>query len=212
MKAALRIIPPTLLFLLTISEVDIGSMEVEVPTNIHNVLFLCKRWQHRGQSDKMASETEVCMKHKCITELLHVEKMAPTDIHQWLLNIYGDQTMKVSRLKYWVLHFSNNAVIATVKSLLLRIFMSIACKLFMISGENAWLIVVTTLENSILQERICSIKQCYLCICYSSHGNKDVTFRSVYIQWLDFRDLISKFRKRLTFMLVKRILIIVVTR
>jgi len=34
-----------------------------------------------GQSDKMASDTEVWMKRRCVTEFLHVEKkMAPTDI------------------------------------------------------------------------------------------------------------------------------------
>lgn len=76
--------------------------------------------------------------------------MAPNDIHQCLLNIYGDHTMNVSRLKHRALHFSSNAVIAAVKPLLVKIFMSIACRLFMISGENAWLMVVTMLENSIL--------------------------------------------------------------
>ena len=38
------------------------------------------------QPDKMASDTEVHMKQKCVTEFLHVEKMAPTHIHQHLLN------------------------------------------------------------------------------------------------------------------------------
>ena len=34
-----------------------------------------------GQSDKMASDMEVHMKQRCVTEFLHVEKMAPIDIH-----------------------------------------------------------------------------------------------------------------------------------
>jgi len=34
-----------------------------------------------GQSDKMASDMEVKMKIKCVTEILHAEKMARTDIH-----------------------------------------------------------------------------------------------------------------------------------
>ena len=34
-----------------------------------------------GQSDKMVSDMEAHVKEKCVTEFLHVEKMAPTDIH-----------------------------------------------------------------------------------------------------------------------------------
>ena len=44
-----------------------------------------------GQSGKMMSDMEVQMKQKCVTELLHVEKMAPIDSHLCLLNIYGGQ-------------------------------------------------------------------------------------------------------------------------
>ena len=49
-------------------------------------------WQiaAEGQSDKMVSDMEVHMKQRCATEFLHVEKIAPIDIHQSLLNIYGD--------------------------------------------------------------------------------------------------------------------------
>ena len=53
-----------------------------------------------GQSDKTASDMEVCMKQMCVTEFLHVEKMAPTDVHQRLMNVYGDQTMDVSTV-WW---------------------------------------------------------------------------------------------------------------
>jgi len=42
-------------------------------------------------SDKGASNVEVCMKQRSVTELLYMERMAPTDIHQYLLTIYGDQ-------------------------------------------------------------------------------------------------------------------------
>jgi len=33
------------------------------------------------QSDPMASDVEVCMKKRCVTEFLHAEKLAPLDIH-----------------------------------------------------------------------------------------------------------------------------------
>jgi len=44
-----------------------------------------------GQSDRMTSDMEVRMKQRCATEFLHGEKVTPTDIHQHLLNVSGDQ-------------------------------------------------------------------------------------------------------------------------
>jgi len=41
------------------------------------------------QSDKMASEKEVCLKQRAGSEFLHEEKMAPIDIRQRLLNVSG---------------------------------------------------------------------------------------------------------------------------
>ena len=49
-----------------------------------------------GQSDRMVSDVQVNMKKRCGIEFLHLEKMAPVDIHQCLLNIYGDQIVDVS--------------------------------------------------------------------------------------------------------------------
>jgi len=60
-----------------------------------------------GQSDKMASDMEVRMKQRCVTEFLHAEKIAPNDIHRCLLNIYGDQTVDVSTVRQWVVCFSS---------------------------------------------------------------------------------------------------------
>ena len=40
-----------------------------------------------GQSDKVASDMEVCMKQRFITEFLHAEKIAPTFVeHLWTPN------------------------------------------------------------------------------------------------------------------------------
>ena len=49
-----------------------------------------------GQSDRMVSDMKVQMKQRCIIEFLPVEKMAPSDICQDLLNIYGDQKADVN--------------------------------------------------------------------------------------------------------------------
>ena len=55
-----------------------------------------------GQPGKMESDMEGHMKQRCGTEFLHVEKIAPIDSHQYLLNIYGDQTEDVSTVKWAV--------------------------------------------------------------------------------------------------------------
>ena len=47
------------------------------------------------------------MKQRYVIEFLHAEKMAPNDIHQRLLNIYGDQTVDVSTVRRWVARFSS---------------------------------------------------------------------------------------------------------
>ena len=51
-----------------------------------------------GQSDRMASAMEASMKQKCVLELLHAEKVAPVDIHQHLLNVYGGQIVEMSTM------------------------------------------------------------------------------------------------------------------
>ena len=57
----------------------------------------------------MAYDMEVCMEQRCVIEFLQAEKMAPIDIHQHLLNIYGDQTMDVSTVRWWVVYFSSGS-------------------------------------------------------------------------------------------------------
>ena len=70
-----------------------------------------------GQSDKMVSDMEVRMKQRSVTEFLHVETIVPVDIHQHLLNVYGDQPVDVSTVRWWVVQFSYDAIIAPVKQL-----------------------------------------------------------------------------------------------
>jgi len=60
-----------------------------------------------GQSYKMASDMEVHMKQRCVTEFLHAEKNAPNDIHRHLLSVHGDQTVDVSTMRRWVARFSS---------------------------------------------------------------------------------------------------------
>ena len=91
----------------------------------------------------MVSDMEVHMKHRCGTKFLYVEKMAPIDIHGWLLNIYGDPTVDVITVRWWVMHFSNAD--NSESPSMVHIFTSTACRLLFIARENAQLMVVTVL-------------------------------------------------------------------
>jgi len=57
-----------------------------------------------GKSNRMESDTEVRMKQRSLIEFLHVEKIAPLDIHWCLLNVHGDQAVDV---RQWVVYFSS---------------------------------------------------------------------------------------------------------
>ena len=58
MRAAAKVLPQP-----TTTEVDGGGMAVEVETSQqYHVTFWCHVTTAKGQSDKMVSDTEVCMK------------------------------------------------------------------------------------------------------------------------------------------------------
>jgi len=73
---------------------------------------------------------EVQMKQSCVTEFLHAEKLAPADIHWHLVNTYRDQTVGVSTVWLWVVHFSSGD---SGLPPLIQIF----TRLLLITGENA---------------------------------------------------------------------------
>jgi len=91
------------------SEVHVGDMAVEVElSRQYSVKFCCCATDDsRGQSDKMASDMEVRMKQRCVIKFLHAEKIALSDIHRHLLNVYRDQTVDVSTVRQWVARFSS---------------------------------------------------------------------------------------------------------
>jgi len=61
-------------------------MAVEIEPSRHIQLYLAamRQMTAEGQCDKMASDMEVRMKRRCVTEFLHAEKIAPNDIHRRL--------------------------------------------------------------------------------------------------------------------------------
>ena len=87
--------PPILSYCPTTSEVDVGGMVVKVEHSHQYSVTFC---YHVTDGSRGALwQYGIC---------LHVEKMAPTDIHWCLLNIYGDQTVDVSTVRLFVFHFS----------------------------------------------------------------------------------------------------------
>ena len=95
---------------------------------------------------KMVLNMEAQMKQRCVTELLHAEKMASINIHQHLLNVYGDQTVDVRTTRWWVVCINSGN---SGSPPLVQIFMGTACRLLFITGENTQLMVVTVLKNSV---------------------------------------------------------------
>ena len=81
-----------------------------------------------GQSDRMAFEVEVRMEQECGTEFLCTEKIAPTNIHQHLLNIYKVQKVNVSAVRQWVVHFITDDSSSGLPPLV-QIVRSAACRL-----------------------------------------------------------------------------------
>ena len=86
----------------------VWQQRLNLPTNILLHLFAVQQMAAEGQSDRMTSGTEMQMKQRCVIESFYEEKMTPFDIHQCLLNICADQTVDVSTVRWWVVHFSSD--------------------------------------------------------------------------------------------------------
>ena len=137
------------------------------PPIFHCTLLPCDRWS-RGAVWQNGVWHEVWMKQRCITEFIHMDKMAPTDIHEHLLNIDGDKSMDGSTARQWLVSFYNGD---SGSPPLLQIFMSIAYMFLLITDKNARLMVMTMLKNSILELRIWQLYWDH-CICCSFHGHE----------------------------------------
>lgn len=100
MRAAPTVMPSILICWFTTSEADVGDTAVEVePSPNIPLYFVAVQMAAEGQPGKMVSDTEVRVKQRCVTQFLHVEKMANSDIHQCLLYVKGDQTVDVSIMR-----------------------------------------------------------------------------------------------------------------
>jgi len=71
MRAALKVMPPILLYWPTISEMNVGSMAVEVePSYQYSIIFCCCVTE-RGSLKKMMPYSEAQMKQRCVIVVLH---------------------------------------------------------------------------------------------------------------------------------------------
>ena len=89
-----------------------------------------------GQSDTMVCDMDTHMKQRCVTQFRREEKVALSDIHRHLLNVYGDQTVGVNTVRCWVVHFRGGDSNCELL-LLLQDLVSVACRLLFIAGKNA---------------------------------------------------------------------------
>lgn len=66
------------------------GVDVVSSTNTPINFVAMQHMEKEGQSDKTASDIEMCMNQRCVIQFLHVERITLNDIHLCLQNIYGD--------------------------------------------------------------------------------------------------------------------------
>jgi len=110
----------------------------------------------KGQTDKMVSDVKMHMAQRRGIAFLHVEKMTPVEIHQRLLNVYGNQTVDVSTVRQWVVSFSSGHSNVEVKPRSRQPcrFLSAARRLLFIAVRSALLMVVTVLKIFFVAENL----------------------------------------------------------
>ena len=85
----------------------VWQQRLNLPDNI--LLHFVAVWQMiaEGQPDKMAWKCHGSVyEEKYIIKFLHVEKIAPIDIHWHFLSTYGDKIVNVNTVRWWVVLFS----------------------------------------------------------------------------------------------------------
>lgn len=97
----LKVSPPVFFYVGPHCKKWYGSRHWTFPPVLYYILLL---WQMTAewQSHRIAFDMEVCMKQRYGIVLLCEQKMAPSDIHQRLLNVCGDWTVDVSSVRWWV--------------------------------------------------------------------------------------------------------------
>ena len=102
-KTAPKVMPSILLCYPTMPKVNIGGMVAEAePFLQYPIAFCCHVTDcSRGAVWQNGVWHGSACKQRCVTKFLHAEKMAPTDIHRYLLSISRDQPVDVSTMRQW---------------------------------------------------------------------------------------------------------------
>jgi len=109
-RTVLKVKPPILLCWPMTSEADVCGTSVRgwtLPQTFHCILLLCDRWQQRDGLTKWHLTWE-CIWKELSVNFSTQRKMALIVIHQCLLNIYGDETVDKSTVRWWVVYFSSS--------------------------------------------------------------------------------------------------------
>ena len=127
--------PPISLCWPTMLVMDVGMAVEAGPAHQYFIQFCCHATDgSRGTITKQCL-TKKCTRSKGLSPNPPMQKnMAPTDIHQHLLNFDGDRTVDVSTVRCWVACFNSSN---SGSPPLVQIFISMACRLLFIMGENA---------------------------------------------------------------------------
>ena len=88
-----------------------------------------------GNADRRVSDLEMQTNQRHVTEPLHVEKMAPTVSLTLAECLWRPPISGCELMRWWVVHFSSGDSDSRSPPLV-QIFMSIACRLLFIAGEN----------------------------------------------------------------------------
>jgi len=104
---ASKVMPFILFCWITASRACVGGMAVKLePSHQYPIPCCCVTDGSRG------AVWQNGIRHGSVNEvkgwhwILHVEKIAPTDIHRHLLEVSGEQPVDVSRVRQWVVCFS----------------------------------------------------------------------------------------------------------
>ena len=128
------------------------------------MLLPCDRWQQRGTLTEWRLTWKSIWRKGVEFNSSMRKKVTPVDIQQHLLNIYGDQAVDVSTVRWWVMH-SSSGDCDSRSPLLVQIVTKAACRLLFIAGENAQLICTDSKYTS--HSISCGIKHAFLIVCHS---------------------------------------------
>ena len=81
----------------------VWQQRLNLPTNILLHFVAVGQMAAEGQCDKTTSDMGAHMEQRCVTEFLHVDKM----VLLIKIHIYEVQTVDVSTVRWWVVHFTS---------------------------------------------------------------------------------------------------------